>query len=138
MNPDMSIPSQTNPYLQRVSKVDIKALHERITTQSSFRRLTPQVEVVEIVAPPPIIEGVEPTYDGYREFGEEDIGVEIVVEGPPDYFDRISADIEAALAVGEVDYDFVTPTVPAPVRTMMLVDEAGEDEFIIDLTEVVE
>ncbi len=132
----MTKPSHTNPYLQRVSAVDIKALHERITTQTSFRRLTPQVEVVEITAPP-VIQGVEPTYDGYREFGEEDIGVEIVVEGPPDYFDRISADIEAALAVGEVDYDFVTPTVPAPVRTMML-DEGSEDEFIIDLTEVVE
>ncbi len=132
----MTKPSQTNPYLQRVSKVDIKALHERITTQTSFRRLTPQVEVVEITAPP-VIQGEELNYDGFREFGEEDIGVEIVVEGPPEYFDRISADIEAALTVGEVDYDFVTPSVPTPVRNMML-DEAGEDEFIIDLTEVVE
>ncbi len=132
----MTKPSQTNPYLQRVSKVDIKALHERITTQSSFRRLTPQVEVVEITAPP-VIQGEELNYDGFREFGEEDIGVEIVVEGPPEYFDRISADIEAALTVGEVDYDFVTPSVPTPVRNMML-DEAGEDEFTIELTEVVE
>ncbi len=132
----MTKPSHTNPYLQRVSAVDIKALHERITTQTSFRRLTPQVEVVEITAPP-VIQGEELNYDGFREFGEEDIGVEIVVEGPPEYFDRISADIEAALTVGEVDYDFVTPSVPTPVRNMML-DEAGEDEFTIELTEVVE
>lgn len=135
----MTKPSHTNPYLQRVSAVDIKALHERITTQSSFRRLTPQVEVVEITAPP-VIQGEELSYDGFREFTEENLSVEPENLGPPEYFNRISADIEAALTVGEVEYDLVTPSVPfqmAPPRNMML-DEAGEDEFIIELTEEIE
>lgn len=136
---NMPIPSQTNPYLQRVSGVDLAKLHERIKTTANYRRPCPVVEVLEITAPP-IIEGEEIVCDGFSEYTEETM--QTPVPGPlplPEYFTRISADIEAALAVGEADWEMRTPITPMEeaVRTMML-DEGSEDEFILDLTEVVE